>query len=98
MRAQAVVALQPQPATRLLSQPVGVAAQLRQCPPPRALWDGRQLAAHLQVGRKADAVGPRHRDRHLLPNLAAARICQLHQERILAGSCHLLPEDRRRRR
>ena len=37
MRAQAVAALQPQPAARLLSQPVGAAAQLRQCPPPRAL-------------------------------------------------------------
>ena len=34
MRAHAVVALQPHPAARLLSQPVGATAQLRQCPLP----------------------------------------------------------------
>ena len=92
MREQAVAALQPQPAACLLSQPVGAAAQLCQFLPPRALWDG------CQVGRKAEVVGPRPRDCHILLNLTAARVCQLRQECILAGSGHLLHGDCRRRR
>ena len=59
---------------------------------------GRPLIPNVQLAaeqRPRVAIGPRPRDRHILPNLAAARVCQLRQDHILAGSGHLLHRDRR---